>query len=158
MIPLLLFCSSVFLNFCPSEPLSFWTFVLLSFYFFVLLSCWTVPLLFFWTFELLFFYPSEPLSFCPSELFFFYPSILSSKWQVTPTGKNCFRFFSDWLNRLKNKLLANYLRNRGNDLETVQILEICGTMLSNSSLHLQRYNNYWGNNAYYQKIAFYLCK
>ena len=28
-----------------------------------------------------------------------------------------FRFFSAWLNRLRNKLLANYLRNRSNYLE-----------------------------------------
>ena len=32
-----------------------------------------------------------------------------------------FRFLSIWFNRLRNKLLTNYLRNRGNDLVTVQI-------------------------------------
>jgi len=34
---------------------------------------------------------------------------------------------------LKNKLLANYLRNRGNDLATVQFSVIYGAMLSNNS-------------------------
>ena len=45
-----------------------------------------------------------------------------------------FRFLSVWLNRLKNKLLANYLRNRGNDLATVRISAFCVAMLSNNSL------------------------
>ena len=47
-----------------------------------------------------------------------------------------FRFLSVRLNRLKNKLLANYLGNRGNDLATVQFSVICGAMLSNNSSHL----------------------
>ena len=42
-----------------------------------------------------------------------------------------FRFLSVRLNRLKNKLLANYLRNRGNDLATVRISAFCVAMLSN---------------------------
>lgn len=37
-----------------------------------------------------------------------------------------FRFSSVGFNRLKNKLLAEYLRNRGNELATVQISAICG--------------------------------
>jgi hypothetical protein len=32
---------------------------------------------------------------------------------------------------LRNKLLANYLRNRGNDLATVRISAFCVAMLSN---------------------------
>ena len=46
---------------------------------------------------------------------------------------NYFRFLSVRLNRLKNKLLANYLRNRGNDLATVRISAFCVAMLSNNS-------------------------
>lgn len=45
-----------------------------------------------------------------------------------------FRFSSVGFNRLKNKLLAEYLRNRGNELATVQISAICGAMLSNMSM------------------------
>ena len=48
-----------------------------------------------------------------------------------------FRFSSVRFNRLRNKLLANYLRNRGNDLATVQISAICGAMLSNNSSWIQ---------------------
>ncbi len=44
-----------------------------------------------------------------------------------------FRFSSDCLNRLKNKLLTEYLKNRGNDLATVRISAFCGAMLSNNS-------------------------
>ena len=44
-----------------------------------------------------------------------------------------FRFFSVWINRLGNNLLANYLRNRSNDLATVRISAICGAMLPNNS-------------------------
>ena len=44
-----------------------------------------------------------------------------------------FRFLSVWPNRLKNKLLANYLRNRGNDLATVRISAFCVAMLLNNS-------------------------
>ena len=50
-----------------------------------------------------------------------------------------FRFFSVWLNRLRNKLLANYLRNRGNDLATVRISVFCVAMLSNNSF-ICKYN------------------
>lgn len=45
-----------------------------------------------------------------------------------------FRFSTVWLNQLYNKLLANYLRNSGNELVTVRISVICGAMLSNNSL------------------------
>lgn len=44
-----------------------------------------------------------------------------------------FRFLSVRLNRLKNKLLANYLRNRGNDLATVRNSAFCVAILSNNS-------------------------
>ena len=44
-----------------------------------------------------------------------------------------FRFLSVLLNRLKDKLLANYLRSSGNELATVRISAICGAMLSNNS-------------------------
>ena len=50
-----------------------------------------------------------------------------------------FRFLSVRLNRLKNKLLANYLRNRGNDLATVRISAFCVAMLSNNSF-ICKYN------------------
>lgn len=45
-----------------------------------------------------------------------------------------FRFSTVCLNQLYNKLLANYLRNSGNELVTVRISVICGAMLSNNSL------------------------
>lgn len=48
-------------------------------------------------------------------------------------NKVYFRFSSVWCNHLKNKLLVNYLRNRGNDLAIVRISAICGAMLSNNS-------------------------
>ena len=57
-----------------------------------------------------------------------------------------FRFLSVRLNRLKNKLLANYLRNRGNDLATVRISAFCVAMLSNNPskckvrTNIQNYN------------------
>ena len=44
-----------------------------------------------------------------------------------------FRFSLVRLNQLKNKLLANYLRNRGNDLATVRISAFCVAMLLNNS-------------------------
>ena len=44
-----------------------------------------------------------------------------------------FRFSLVWLNRLKNKLLANYLRSSGNELAIVRISAICDAMLSNNS-------------------------
>ena len=50
-----------------------------------------------------------------------------------------FRFLSVRLNRLKNKLLANYLRNRGNDLATVRISAFYIAMLSNNSF-ICKYN------------------
>ena len=43
---------------------------------------------------------------------------------------------------MKNKLLANYLRNRGNDLATVRISAFCVAMLSNNS------SSYKGNNIF----------
>ena len=50
-----------------------------------------------------------------------------------------FRFSLVRLNQLKNKLLANYLRNRGNDLATVRISVFCVAMLSNNSF-ICKYN------------------
>lgn len=44
-----------------------------------------------------------------------------------------FRFFSVWFNRLKNKLLANYLRGSGNELATVRISPFYVAMLANNS-------------------------
>jgi len=44
-----------------------------------------------------------------------------------------FRFLSVRANRLRNKLLANYLRSSGNELATVRISAFCVAMLSNNS-------------------------
>ena len=55
------------------------------------------------------------------------------------TPKEYFRFLSVRLNRLKNKLLANYLRNRGNDLATVRNSAFCVAILSNNSF-ICKYN------------------
>ena len=44
-----------------------------------------------------------------------------------------FRFSSVRLNRLRNKLLANYLRSSGNEFATVRISAFCVAMLSNNS-------------------------
>ena len=46
---------------------------------------------------------------------------------------NYFRFSSVRLNRLRNKLLANYLKSGGNELATVRISAFCVAMLSNNS-------------------------
>ena len=54
-----------------------------------------------------------------------------------------FRFFSVWLNRLRNKLLANYLRNRGNDLATVRISAFFVAMLSNNSFSYKYNIFFW---------------
>lgn len=48
-------------------------------------------------------------------------------------GKIYFRFSSVRLNRLRNKLLANYLKSGGNELATVRISAFCVAMLSNNS-------------------------
>lgn len=56
-----------------------------------------------------------------------------------PEGCFYFRFLSVRLNRLKNKLLANYLRNRGNDLATVRNSAFCVAILSNNSF-ICKYN------------------
>ena len=45
-----------------------------------------------------------------------------------------FRFSSIQLNRLKNKILANYLRSSGCELATVRISAFCATILSNNFL------------------------
>ena len=54
-------------------------------------------------------------------------------------AKYYFIFLSVRLNRLKNKLLANYLRNRGNDLATVRNSAFCVAILSNNSF-ICKYN------------------
>ena len=48
-------------------------------------------------------------------------------------SKVYFRFSSVRLNRLRNKLLANYLKSGGNELATVRISAFCVAMLSNNS-------------------------
>lgn len=53
-------------------------------------------------------------------------------------GELYFRFSTVWHNRLRNKHLTEYLRNSGNELETVRFSAICGAMLSNNSFLLQR--------------------
>ena len=45
-----------------------------------------------------------------------------------------FRFSTARYSRLKNKLLANYLRSGGNELATVRISASCVTILSNNFL------------------------
>ena len=50
-----------------------------------------------------------------------------------------FRFSAARYNHLKNKLLANYLKNRGNDLATIQISAFCVASLSNNSF-ICKYN------------------
>ena len=61
------------------------------------------------------------------------------KYNVKRLDKLYFRFLSVRLNRLKNKLLANYLRNRGNDLATVRNSAFCVAILSNNSF-ICKYN------------------
>ncbi len=51
----------------------------------------------------------------------------------TPEASLYFRFLSIIFNQLRNKLLANYLRNGSNDLATVRISAFCVAMLSNNS-------------------------
>ncbi|HCP42068.1 MAG TPA: hypothetical protein DIT83_01010 [Barnesiella intestinihominis] len=41
---------------------------------------------------------------------------------------------------MKNKLLANYLRNRGNELATVRISAFCVAVLSNNSFYYKSTN------------------
>lgn len=57
--------------------------------------------------------------------------------QAIYLDENCseayFRFSSVRLNRLRNKLLANYLKSGGNELATVRISAFCVAMLSNNS-------------------------
>ena len=48
-------------------------------------------------------------------------------------NESYFRFSSVRLNRLRNKLLANYLKSGGNELATVRISAFCVAMLSNNS-------------------------
>lgn len=61
--------------------------------------------------------------------------------QAIYLDENCseayFRFSTVWYNRLRNKHLAEYLRNNSNELATVRFSAFCGAMLSNNSLRLQ---------------------
>ena len=68
-----------------------------------------------------------------------YGMLLSTFREDTIGYKEYFRFLSVWLNQLRNKLLTNYLRNRGNDLATVRISAFCVAMLSNNSF-IYKYN------------------
>ena len=43
-----------------------------------------------------------------------------------------FRFSAVWHNHLRNKHLAEYLRNNSNGLATVRFSAVCGAMLSNN--------------------------
>ncbi len=68
-----------------------------------------------------------------------YGMLLSTFREDTIGYKEYFRFLSVWLNQLINKLLTNYLINRGNDLATVRISAFCVAMLSNNSF-IYKYN------------------
>lgn len=45
-----------------------------------------------------------------------------------------FYIFNGMINRLKNKLLASYLKSSGNELETVRFSAFCNVWLSNNSI------------------------
>ena len=72
-----------------------------------------------------------------------FPNNSFFRWIIKLNTEIClyyyFRFLSVRLNRLKNKLLANYLRNRGNDLATVRNSAFCVAILSNNSF-ICKYN------------------
>ena len=78
--------------------------------------------------------PPKTKRFCPLKTFNNAPLKSLDRW-----GYYYFRFLSVRLNRLKNKLLANYLRNRGNDLATVRNSAFCVAILSNNSF-ICKYN------------------
>ena len=61
------------------------------------------------------------------------PSIIRMQEAYKTIRTFYFRFLSIIFNQLKNKLLANYLRNGSNDLATVRISAFCVAMLSNNS-------------------------
>ena len=73
------------------------------------------------------------------ELVFLINGNLNQKNVFMKNTNSYFRFLSVRLNRLKNKLLANYLRNRGNDLATVRNSAFCVAILSNNSF-ICKYN------------------
>ena len=78
--------------------------------------------------------PPKTKRVCPLKTFNNVPLKSLDRW-----GYYYFRFLSVRLNRLKNKLLANYLRNRGNDLATVRNSAFCVAILSNNSF-ICKYN------------------
>lgn len=83
---------------------------------------------------------SQEYTIHPHDVFVFMPGLLVSVIETSPHfTTNYFRFLSVRLNRLKNKLLANYLRNRGNDLATVRNSAFCVAILSNNSF-ICKYN------------------
>ena len=72
--------------------------------------------------------PPKTKRFCPLKTFNNAPLKSLDRW-----GYYYFRFSSVRLNRLRNKLLANYLKSGGNELATVRISAFCVAMLSNNS-------------------------
>ena len=56
-----------------------------------------------------------------------------------------FRFSAVWHNHLRNKHLAEYLRNNSNELATVRFSAVCGAMLSNNSF-ICKYNLFFRKN------------
>ena len=67
------------------------------------------------------------------ELVFLINGNLNQKNVFMKNTNSYFRFSSVRLNRLRNKLLANYLKSGGNELATVRISAFCVAMLSNNS-------------------------
>ncbi len=67
----------------------------------------------------------------PNEQFYYINSVLFLF--IIMCTLAYFRFSSVRLNRLRNKLLANYLKSGGNELATVRISAFCVAMLSNNS-------------------------
>ena len=72
--------------------------------------------------------PPKTKRFYPLKTFNNAPLKSLDRW-----GYYYFRFSSVRLNRLRNKLLANYLKSGGNELATVRISAFCVAMLSNNS-------------------------
>lgn len=109
----------------------------------VLLNLWKLELLLF------VFYSSISWNIhntvCSCSCPWLYPLVgdTSNKRQIgkysTRAWFNLSQFLSVWLNRLMNRLLANYLRNKNNDLATVHILAFNVAMLPNNSF-ICKYN------------------
>lgn len=56
-----------------------------------------------------------------------------------------FRFSAVWHNHLRNKHLAEHLRNNSNELATVRFSAVCGAMLSNNPF-ICKYNLFFRKN------------